>query len=418
MAEVANIEATGLDLDAIRAQFPILHQEVNGHPLVYFDNAATTQKPKRVIQALVDYYEKDNANIHRGVHTLAERATTAFEVTRKSVQRFINAAEVEEVIFTKGTTDSINLVIAGYGRKFLNKGDEIIVSSLEHHSDLVPWQMLCEEKGAIIKVIPVDEHGDIDLAAYENLISEKTKFVSIGHVSNSLGTVNPIQKVVDIAHANGAKVLIDGAQAAAHIPIDVQSLSVDFYSFSAHKTYGPTGVGVLYGKRELLEAMNPYQGGGEMIKDVTFEKTTYNDIPYKFEAGTPNIAGVVAFNEAISFINEIGKETIHDHEMDLLQHADLALAQIPGFRFIGTAKEKAAVISFLIDGLHHYDIGMMLDARGIAVRTGHHCTQPLMDLFNIEGTARASFAVYNTKKEIDILVEALHRICSVMKVNK
>lgn len=411
---MAELKTGALDIAKIRAEFPVLQQQVNGKPLSYFDNAATTQKPISVINALSEYYEGYNANIHRGIHTLAEKATKAFENTRESVRNFINAKEREEIIFTKGTTESINLVASTFGRKEINAGDEIIISGLEHHSNIVPWQMLAEEKGANIKVIPVNEHGELDIEAYKSLLSSKTKLVAVNHASNSLGTINPIKQIIDLAHEHGTKVLIDGAQASAHLPIDVQALDCDFYAISAHKFYGPTGTGALYGKRSLLEDMPPYQGGGEMIKDVSFEKTTYNDIPYKFEAGTPNIGDVIAFNEAIQFVNKYGKEAMAAHEAELLAYGTEKLSGIKGLRIIGTAKEKVSVISFLIDNVHPFDIGQMLDARGVAVRTGHHCTQPLMDRLGIEGTVRASFAVYNTKEEIDRMVEGIERIVKFM----
>lgn len=406
---------THLDIQKIRSEFPVLDQQVNGKPLVYLDNAATSQKPKRVISKLKEYYEGYNANIHRGIHTLAETATKAYEATRESVRDFLGAANVEEIIFTRGVTESINLVAATYGRSFLQKGDEIIIGTLEHHSNIVPWQMVCEEKEAVLKVIPVNDRGELDLKEYKKLLSSKTKIVATNHASNSLGTINPIKEIIELAHAQGAVVLIDGAQSAAHLPIDVKALDADFYCISSHKMYGPTGVGVLYGKKELLEKMPPYMGGGEMIKDVSFTKTTYNDLPYKFEAGTPNIADVVAFNEAIAFVNELGKENIHQHESELLAYATDKLSTIPGITLIGTAHHKVSVLSFIIEGIHHFDIGQMLDARGIAVRTGHHCTQPLMERFGIEGTVRASFAVYNTKEEIDSLAEGLKRVVNFLK---
>ena len=404
---------TKLDIESIRQMFPVLHQNVNGKPLIYFDNAATTQKPLSVINAVSDFYEKDNSNIHRGIHTLAERATSGFEATRKTVQQFVNSKESEEIIFTKGTTDGINLVAQTFGKANLKAGDEVIISAMEHHSNIVPWQMICEEKGAILKVIPINDSGELLIEEYEKLLSSKTKIVSVVYVSNALGTINPIKHIIDKAHVVGAKVLIDGAQAVSHLDIDVQELDCDFLVFSAHKLYGPTGVGILYGKRELLEAMPPYQGGGEMIKEVTFEKTTYNDIPYKFEAGTPNIADVVAFKYAIDFVNEIGKKEIRNYENELLSYCVDGLKNAitnSAITLYGTAKEKVSVQSFVINGLHHFDAGMMLDAKGIAVRTGHHCTQPLMSYFGIEGTIRASFAVYNTKQEIEVFVEAIDRL--------
>lgn len=406
---------TGLAIEDIRKQFPVLHQEVNGHPLIYFDNAATTQKPISVIETLDSYYREINANIHRGIHTLAEKATTAFEATRKVAQAFLNAGEAEEIIFTKGTTEGINLVASTYGRANVKAGDEIIISTMEHHSNIVPWQMLCEEKGAVLKIIPINEEGEILMEEYQKLLSSKTKIVAVVHASNSLGTINPIKAIIAAAHAVGAVVLIDGAQAASHLDIDVQALDCDFYAISGHKFYGPTGCGILYGKREILEAMPPYQGGGEMIKDVTFQKTTYNDIPYKFEAGTPNIGDIIALREAFAFVNNLGKTNIRKHEHDLMQHAYGLLTDIPGLRPIGTARDKVSVLSFVLEGRHHFDIGMMLDARGIAIRTGHHCTQPLMNWYNIEGTARASFAVYNTKKEIEKLAEGLDRIAKMKR---
>ncbi|MCW5911225.1 MAG: cysteine desulfurase [Cyclobacteriaceae bacterium] len=412
---MSTLTATPVNVEQIREQFPVLNQLVNGKPLVYFDNAATNQKPKRVIDALLHYYEHDNANIHRGIHTLAERATKAYEATRHAVQAFINAKHTEEVIFTRGVTESINLVASSYGRAFLHAGDEVIISGLEHHSNIVPWQIICEEKKAVLKVIPVTETGELDMDAYRKLLSGKTKVVAVCHASNSLGTINPIKEIIKLAHEFGAVVLIDGAQASAHLHIDVQDLDCDFYCISSHKMYGPTGTGILYGKKELLEKMPPYMGGGEMIKEVTFAKTTYNDLPYKFEAGTPNIGDVIALHEAINFINELGKDAIAAHENDLLVYAAKKLAAIEGVKLMGTAKEKVSVQSFVIEGIHHFDIGQMLDARGIAVRTGHHCTQPLMDRLGIEGTVRASFSVYNTKGEIDQLAEGVERIIKFLK---
>lgn len=406
---------TAINVEKIREEFPVLHQQVNGRDLVYFDNAATNQKPKRVINALVEYYSGYNANIHRGIHTLAEKATKAFEQTRITAKEFINAPSAEEIIFTRGVTESINLVAATYGRAFINEGDEIIISNLEHHSNIVPWQLVCEEKKAKLKVIPITQDGELKLDAYKALLSPKTKLVAINHASNSLGTINPVKEIIQLAHDAGAVVLIDGAQAGAHIDIDVQDIDCDFYCLSSHKMFGPTGTGILYGKRALLEKMPPYQGGGEMIKDVTFEKTTWNDLPYKFEAGTPNIADVVAFHHAMEFINEIGKDNIAAHEHELLVYATERISKLKSVKVRGTAKNKVGVLAFTVEGIHHFDIGQMLDARGIAVRTGHHCTQPLMECFGIEGTVRASFSVYNTKKEVDQLVEGLERIISFMK---
>ena len=399
-----------LNIASIRNDFPILNEVVNGKQLVYFDNAATTQKPRLVLDALSGYYEHYNANIHRGIHHLAEKATSAFEQSRKRLQAFLNAAHPEEIIFTYGTTDGINLVASAYGRKFLKEGDEVIISTMEHHSNIVPWQMLCEEKGCILKVIPINDQGELLMDEYEKLLTEKTKFVSVVHVSNALGTINPIKEIIAKAHAVGAKVLIDGAQASSHIEIDVQDLDCDFYSLSLHKIYGPTGMGILYGKRDLLNAMPPYRGGGEMIKEVTFAKTTYNELPYKFEAGTPNIADVVAAKFALDYVDALGKPNIAAYENELLAYATEAVKEIEGLRIIGQAKEKVSVLSFVIDGIHHQDIGVLLDQQGIAVRTGHHCTQPLMNRFNITGTSRASFAVYNTTEEIDKLIQGLHKV--------
>jgi len=404
------------DIQIVRAQFPILHQEVNGKPLVYFDNAATTQKPLAVINALNEYYSLHNANIHRGAHTLADRSTGFFEDTRKLVQTFINAREPEECIFTKGVTESINLVAQTYGKKFLHAGDEVIISYMEHHSNIVPWQMICEEKGAILKVIPIHPNGELNLEVYEQLLSVRTKIVACVWASNALGTINPIEKIIELAHSKGAVVLIDGAQAGSHIAIDVQALDIDFLTLSSHKLYGPTGVGVLYGKRNLLESLPPYQGGGEMIREVSFTGTTYNDIPFKFEAGTPNIGDVIAFKYAIEFVLKRGLSNIAAYEQILLNHfvdGINKIKEVHGFdsiELIGTAQNKVAVQSFNIKGKHPFDVGMMLDARGIAVRTGHHCTQPLMTYYGIEGTVRASFALYNTTQEIDVLLSSINAI--------
>ena len=403
-----------LDITAIRQEFPILNREVKGRPLIYLDNAATTQKPQQVIDAVIHYYTNYNANIHRGIHTLAEEATAAFEETRDAVKSFIGAASREEIIFTKGTTESINLVAYSWGRKNIKAGDEIIISTMEHHSNIVPWQLLCEEKNAILKIIPINDAGELLIDVYEKMLGPKTKMVSIVHVSNALGTVNPVKQMIAKAHGAGAVVLVDGAQSAVHLEIDVKDLNCDFFAFSAHKLYGPTGVGVLYGKKEILESMPPFLGGGEMIKEVSFEKTTFNDLPYKFEAGTPNIADVIAFRSAIQFIHTIGKEKIRIHEEDLLSYASQELEKIPGLQIIGKAKKKVSVISFSIDKAHPQDIGILLDNRGIAVRTGHHCAQPLMDRFCIPGTTRASFAVYNTRSEIDELIKGLQRVVKIL----
>jgi len=402
-----------IQVNAIRSLFPILHQEVNGHPLIYFDNAATTQKPVAVLDAIQQYYEKDNSNIHRGAHTLADRATQQYEETRESVRSLLNAREAAEVIFTKGTTESINLVAKTFGSKFIQKGDEILISTLEHHSNIVPWQMLCEQNGAILKVIPISDSGELILEEFEKLLSSKTKLVSIVHASNALGTINPVKSIIAAAHAVGAKVLLDGAQSASHLEVDVQELDCDFLAFSAHKLYGPTGLGVLYGKRELLEEMPPFLGGGEMIREVTFEKTTYNTIPFKFEAGTPSIAEVIAFKPALDFIFTTGKKQILAHENDLLDYATGILRDVKGLIPVGTAPEKVAVFSFNIQSMHPYDVGQLLDAKGIAVRTGHHCTQPLMRRLGLEGTVRASFAVYNTRAEVDVFAQAVSKIASL-----
>lgn len=399
-----------LDINLIRNDFPILKEVINGKQLVYFDNAATTQKPQLVLDALAGYYEHYNANIHRGIHQLAEKATAAFEESRLRLQKFINAPSAEEVILTYGTTDGINLVAQTYGRSFIKEGDEILISTMEHHSNIVPWQMLCEEKGCVLRVIPINDQGELLMDEFEKLLSERTKFVSVVHVSNALGTINPVKEIISKAHAVGAKVLLDGAQASSHLHLDVQDLDCDFYTLSLHKIYGPTGMGILFGKRELLDAMPPYRGGGEMIKEVTFAKTTYNELPYKFEAGTPNIADVVAAKYALDYVDLLGKENIAAHENDLLEYATAALKEIEGLRVIGEAKEKVSVVSFVMNGIHHQDIGVILDQQGIAVRTGHHCTQPLMNRFNITGTTRASFAVYNTMDEVDLLIKGLHKV--------
>jgi cysteine desulfurase/selenocysteine lyase len=407
---------TAINIETIRNQFPILHQNVNGKPLVYVDNAATTQKPQSVIDALQMYYTTDNANIHRAAHTLAARSTEMFEDTRKAVQQFINAAEVEECIFTKGVTEGINLVAQTWGRKNLQAGDEVIITAMEHHSNIVPWQLICEEKDAVLKVVPINDAGELLMTEFEKMLSSKTKFISCVWASNALGTVNPVKQIIEKAHAIGAKVLLDGAQAGSHLEIDVQKLDCDFLVLSSHKLYGPTGVGVLYGKRILLESMPPYQGGGEMIREVTFERSTYNDIPYKFEAGTPNIGDVIAFKYALDFVNELGKENIASYESGLLNYFVEGINLINRLTdnkitLVGTAQNKVSVQSFVIKGMHHFDAGMMLDAKGIAVRTGHHCTQPLMQRFGLEGTIRVSFSVYNTKAEIDIILEAIGKLC-------
>ena len=413
MIETAVIE-NSLDVYAIRQHFPVLNRQVKGKPLVYFDNAATTQKPQVVLDALVNYYTGYNANIHRGIHTLAEEATAAFEATRDTVQQFINAASREQIIFTKGTSEGINLVAQTWGRQNIKAGDEIIISNMEHHSNIVPWYILCQEKGAVLKFIPINEDGELLLDEFEKLLSNKTRVVSIAHVSNALGTINPVKKIIAEAHKAGAVVLIDGAQSSVHLDIDVQDMDADFFAFSSHKLYGPTGVGVLYGKKHLLENMPVYQGGGEMIKEVYFDKIIYNDLPYKFEAGTPNIADTIAFKAALDFTKAIGKEKIRRHENELLSYATSNLEQVPGLKIIGRAKQKISVISFIIDKIHPQDIGILLDNRGVAVRTGHHCAQPLMDCYRIPGTTRASFALYNTKEEIDALLTGLHKAIKLL----
>ncbi len=399
---------TTLDIQAIRKDFPILQREVNGQPLVYLDNAATSQTPQQVIDAIVDYYQGYNANIHRGVHTLSQEATDAYEAARHKIQKHFNIANSYEVIFTSGTTQSINLVATGF-TSFLKEGDEILVSAMEHHSNIVPWQMLCERTGAVLRVIPMSLEGELVMEEYYNLLSDKTKLVFCNHVSNALGTINPIKDIIDAAHKVGAAVLIDGAQAAAHIKPDLQALDVDFYTVSAHKMCGPTGVGMLYGKEEWLKKLPPYQGGGEMIAEVTFEKTTYADLPHKFEAGTPNICGGIAFGAALDYMNNIGFDAIAQYEDELIQYATEQLLTIDGLKIYGTAAHKTSVISFNIEGIHPYDIGTIVDKLGIAVRTGHHCAQPIMDFYEIPGTVRASFSFYNTKEEVDKLVEAVKR---------
>jgi cysteine desulfurase / selenocysteine lyase len=395
-----------LDIEKIRADFPILSREVNGKPLVYFDNAATSQTPNAVIDVISDYYRRYNANIHRGVHTLSQEATDAYEKARHTLQSHLNAEKPEEIIFTSGTTHSINLVASGFA-SFLKPGDELLVSAMEHHSNIVPWQMACEKTGALLKVIPMNERGELELDIFKSLLSERTRLVFCNHVSNALGTINPIETIITMAHAVGAAVLIDGAQAAPHFKVDVQALDVDFYTLSAHKVCGPTGVGLLYGKREWLEKLPPYQGGGEMIAEVSFEKTTYAGLPHKFEAGTPNIAGGIAFGAAIDYMNSIGFEAIAAYESELLSYATEKLEQLGWVEFIGQAAQKASVLSFNLKGIHPYDVGAILDKLGVAVRTGHHCAQPVMDYFKVPGTVRASFAFYNTKQEIDIFVEAV-----------
>ena len=403
-----------MDIDKIRKDFPILNRKVNGKQLIYFDNAATSQTPNQVINKIVDYYKKYNSNIHRGVHALSQEATDAYESAREKIQKHFNAAHKHEIIFTSGTTHAINIVSSGY-TNLLKKGDELIVSALEHHSNIVPWQMLCERTGANLKVIPMNEDGVLIMEQYDQLLCERTKLVFVNHVSNALGTINPIEEIIAKAHKIGAEVLIDGAQASPHIKADLQSLNVDYYVTSAHKICGPTGIGILYGKENSLNYLPPYQGGGEMISEVTFEKTTYADLPHKFEAGTPNIAGGIAFGEALDYLNAIGMKNIADYEAKLLKYATDKLKNIPGLKVYGLANNKTAVISFNVEGIHPYDIGSILDKMGIAVRTGHHCAQPIMDFYKIPGTVRASFSFYNTFQEIDIMVEAVKKSIQMLR---
>lgn len=398
------------DVEKIRAGFPALHQQIHGRPLVYLDNAATSQKPEVTIEAIANYYRHDNANIHRGVHELSQRATEQYEFARRSVQQFLRAREAREIVFVRGATEAINLVAQTWGRRNIAHGDEVLITAMEHHSNIVPWQILCEERGARLRVAPIGDDGELILQQFEELLGPRTKLVAAAHVSNALGTINPVKEIARMAHGRGAVVLIDGAQAAPHIAVDVQDLDCDFYALSAHKMYGPTGIGAVYGKAALLEAMPPYQGGGDMISSVTFEKTIYNRIPYKFEAGTPNIAGVIGWGAAIEYLNSIGMDTIAAHEHDLLAYATRRIGGIPGLRVIGTAREKAGVLSFTIDGIHPHDIGTILDREGIAVRTGHHCAQPVMERFCIPATARASFAMYNTREEIDALARGIEKV--------
>jgi len=413
MTSIASIAApsqAGFDVRRIREDFPILQQTVHGKPLVYLDNAATTQKPRAVLDALIAYYSEDNANVHRGVHLLSERATQAFEDARVTVQRFINAASAHEIVFTRNATEGINLVAQTFARTRLGPGDEVVISAMEHHSNIVPWQMVCEEKGASLRVIPITDEGALRLEEYERLLGSHTKLVSIVHLSNVLGTINPVQQMIATAHRRGVPVLIDGSQATHHMTVDVQALDADFYVFTGHKLYGPTGIGVLYGKERLLEEMPPYQGGGDMIKSVTFEKTTYNALPYKFEAGTPNIAGAIGLAAAVDYVTGIGLDRISAHERELLAHGTAALSGVPGLTLVGTAAEKSSVLSFVMDGVHPHDIGTVVDQEGVAIRTGHHCAQPLMQRLGIPATARASLALYNTREEIDALVAALHKV--------
>ena len=410
IASVAAPSRIGFDVRRIREDFPILRRTVHGKSLVYLDNAATTQKPRAVLDALTAYYGEDNANVHRGVHLLSERATQAFEDARATVQRFINAASTREIVFTRNATEGINLVAQTFGRTRLGPGDEVVISAMEHHSNIVPWQMVCREKGASLRVIPITNEGALQIEEYERLLGPRTRLVSIVHLSNALGTVNPVQQMIATAHRHGVPVLVDGAQAVHHMTVDVQALDADFYVFTGHKLYGPTGIGVLYGKERLLEEMPPYQGGGDMISSVTFEKTTYNALPYKFEAGTPNIAGAVGLAAAVAYVTAIGMDAVTAHEGELLAYGTAALSGVPGLTLIGTAPEKAGVLSFVMDGVHPHDIGTIVDQEGVAIRTGHHCTQPLMQRLGIPATARASLALYNTREEVDVLVAALHKV--------
>jgi len=402
-----------LDEDWVRAQFPILSETVRGVPLVYLDNAATTQKPQSVLDALARYYASQNANIHRGVYQLSQEATQAYEDARGKVATFLNAAESAEIIFTRNATEGINLVAQTFGRSTVSTGDEVVISTMEHHSNIVPWQLLCEEKGARLRVVPISDAGELMLDEFESLIGPRTKLVSIVHMSNSLGTVNPVRRVVELAHTHDVPVLVDGSQAAYHMPVDVQAIGCDFYVVTGHKLYGPTGIGALYGRRQLLDAMPPYQGGGDMISSVTFERTTYNEVPHKFEAGTPHIAGAIGLGAAVDFIDGVGFGAIAAHERRLLEYATAALLEVPGLRLIGTAREKASILSFVLDDVHAHDIGTIVDTEGVAIRTGHHCTQPVMDRFGVPATARASLAMYNTASEIDRLVAALSKVREV-----
>jgi cysteine desulfurase/selenocysteine lyase len=413
MSIAAKPVSSAFDVERVRADFPILQQTVHGKPLVYLDNAATSQKPRAVIDAISRYYEGTNANIHRAVHRLSEQATEEYEAARVTAQKFINAASPTEIIFVRGTTEGINLVAQTYGRAQIHAGDEVVITDMEHHSDIVPWQLLCEDRGAKLRVVPINDRGELILEEFEKLLGPKTKLVGVTHVSNALGTINPIRRIVEMAHSHGVPVLVDGAQAVPHMKVDVQALDCDFYAFSGHKVCGPTGIGVLYGKKALLEAMPPYQGGGDMILSVTFEKTTYNRLPYKFEAGTPDIAGVIGLGAALEYVSGLGIENIGAHEHDLLDYATAAVSAIPGIKLIGTAREKAGVLSFTLDNIHPHDIGTILDQEGIAIRTGHHCSQPVMKRFGVDSTARASFAMYNTKQEVDALVRGIQKVREV-----
>jgi len=407
---MAAVTELGAPTSAQREQFPVLSQRVHGKPLVYLDNAATTQKPQSVIDAMNQFYQSDNSNIHRGVHELSERSTRHYEEARVKLQNFINAGDWREIVFVRGVTEGINLVAYTFGRKHINEGDEIVISAMEHHSNIVPWQILCEEKRALLRIAPINERGELLLDEFESLLNPRTKLVSVVHVSNALGTINPVAEITRVAHRHGVPVFIDGAQAVAHMKVDVQALDCDFYSFSAHKMFGPTGIGVLFGKKDLLNGMPPYQGGGDMIRSVTFAKTTYNDLPYKFEAGTPNIAGTIGMGAAADYINGIGLDRITPYERDLLAYGTRQLERIPGLRIIGTAREKASVLSFVLEGVHPHDVGTILDREGVAVRTGHHCAQPVLEWFGVPATTRASLAFYNTREDIDALVAGIGKV--------
>ncbi len=406
---------TSYDVERWRDDFPILRQRLNGKALVYFDNAATTHKPQAVLDAEARYYAHDNANVHRGVHTLSQRATDAFEAARAKVQHFVNAEAAEEIIFVRGTTDAINLVAQSFARPMLARGDEILISAMEHHSNIVPWQIVCQQTGAVLRVVPINDAGEFELDAYEKLLGPRTRLVAVTHLSNALGSIVPVKRVIDLARAKNVPTLIDGAQAVSHLAVDVRALDCDFYAFSGHKIFGPTGIGALYGKAARLKAMPPYQGGGDMIRAVTFEKTEYNEIPYKFEAGTPNIAGAIGFGVALDCVSAIGLDVIANHERDLLAYATQEVSCIPGLRIIGTAQEKASILSFTLDGVHPHDIGTILDREGIAIRAGHHCAMPVMQKFGITGTARASFALYNTRQEVDALVAGIHQVLRMFR---
>jgi len=406
---------SGFDVQKVRADFPILRQEVRGRPLVYLDSAATSQKPQAVIDAIVRFYQHDNANVHRGVHVLSERATEAYEGARETVRRFINARDAKEIIFVRGTTEAINLVAQTYGRKHLGPGDEVLITHIEHHANIVPWRMLCEQTGAVLKVIPVDDRGELLLDAVDALMTERTRILAVTQVSNALGTVVPVKELTRRAHAKGIPVLVDGAQAVTHFPVDVQDLGCDFYAFSGHKMFGPTGIGVLYGRMERLEPLPPYQGGGDMILSVTMEKVTYNRVPHRFEAGTPDLAGAVGLAAAIRYLEDLGMAAVAAHDQELLAYATKALESVPGLRIVGTAREKSAVLSFMLDDIHPHDVGTILDREGVCIRTGHHCAQPVMQHFKVPATSRASLALYNTTEDVDALVRGLHKVLEVFK---